>query len=103
MWIRVRRQRQLSVAGAGGAFGENAVMRSANENESSGRQIQQAGGAREDWNSVDGLAGALGCAPVRRALMACKKKATASDWGWAHWVTVTARPQPRLQQLASRI
>src|SRR5580658_6011043 len=45
------------------------------------RQLQQAGGARVDWNSAGAVAGESGRVAATRALMACRKKAAACDSG----------------------
>jgi len=47
-------------------------------------ELQQAGGAREDWNLAPALAGELGSVAVRRAVIVGKKKAASFGCACAH-------------------
>ncbi|MGD1022943.1 MAG: hypothetical protein ABR880_09195 [Candidatus Sulfotelmatobacter sp.] len=68
-------------------------MRYPNGSSEAGDSVQQAGGARVDWNSTRTVAGECGRDAARRALLAGKKKDASFGWGWAHCAVVTARAQ----------
>jgi len=66
------------------------------------RRLQQAGGARVDWNSAEAETGELDWDPENLALTGSSKNEALCDWGWAHWAEIFAPQQSWLQQLLSR-
>jgi hypothetical protein len=57
-------------------------------------EVQQAGGARVDWNEGTSPAGVRGSESSSRALILAAEIAVGAGAGYAHWHIVTPRQQP---------
>jgi len=58
------------------------------------KDIQQAGGARVDWNEGTSPAGVRGSESSSRALILAAEIECGAGAGYAHWHIVTPRQQP---------